>query len=456
MSHHHRESFSSAEEGSLYQDSQQGDYIETGVTLNQDTTTGSANPNDGGRECVHRSGHVSHVPPPTQRSRRPQEHDNTNRDPDGLHRASPEVRSLLATADDETRALALQAYRDLPATSDPHAIDTMVTRMIRATTAPQCDHPRPEDIPLPHNPSISAPSSTGDQAVRRPRDLTPPPCYNGERRRAAARRWLRQCAEHFKLEHILTNISFSEVQKVGLASTWLDGTALHAWQSHADAHDANPEITIPQTWDEFRNWLLNRFDELNAASRLLAEFKRIRQSTDVQPYWNEFHIAYNLCGAKWDRATLMVHFIDSLKPDLQIEWKRAGHNPYDHPDAVLRELIRLEDVLNTQHRFDSRPPRARPGLNALPAPMTPSTRPPSRYQTRKWDAWCRDNDACYQCGAKGHRRADCRAPPPQTGSARTQSSQQRGNGRGRGRGSFPRRPNGPPRLNATSQEDTGN
>ncbi|KAI5293310.1 hypothetical protein KEM55_007177, partial [Ascosphaera atra] len=217
-------------------------------------------------------------------------------------------------------------------------------------------------------------------------------------------------------------------QKVILASTWLEGPALHAWHSHSDAHEANPEIRIPQTWGEFKEWLLNRFDELNANSRLLAEFKRIRQSADVQQYWNDFHIAYNLSGAKWDGDSLMTHFIDSLKPDLQIEWKRSGHDPRDHPDSVLRELIRLEYVLNTQHRFDNRTAKPRPGLNAISPQLQPS-RPPPKYQRDKWQAWCKANNACYQCSAKGHTRATCPQPPDRPKGGRGG----RGNGKGRGR-----------------------
>ncbi|KAI5304143.1 hypothetical protein KEM55_000201, partial [Ascosphaera atra] len=117
--------------------------------------------------------------------------------------------------------------------------------------------------------------------------------------------------------------------------------------------------------DEVQEWLLNRFDELNASSRLLAEFKRIRQTTDVQQYWNEFHIAYNLSGAKWDEQLLMTHLVDFLKPDLQIEWKRAGHDNSLEPDEILRELIRLEDVLNSKQRFDNCVDRPRQSLNVL-------------------------------------------------------------------------------------------
>ncbi|KAI5307926.1 hypothetical protein KEM55_007036, partial [Ascosphaera atra] len=105
----------------------------------------------------------------------------------------------------------------------------------------------------------------------------------------------------------------------------------------------------------------------------------------------------------------MTHLIDSLKPDLQVEWKRVGHDDTLEPDEILRELIRLEDVLNVQRRFDSRQNRPRPGLNALSA-SSQSSRPPPKYQTNKWHQWCKDNNACFNCAAKGHRRSACQQP----------------------------------------------
>ncbi|KAI5301324.1 hypothetical protein KEM55_004255 [Ascosphaera atra] len=51
-------------------------------------------------------------------------------------------------------------------------------------------------------------SSASDrvQYHRRLRDLGPPPAYDGERRKAAARCWLLECLEYFDLEANLANV----------------------------------------------------------------------------------------------------------------------------------------------------------------------------------------------------------------------------------------------------------
>ncbi|KAI5305018.1 hypothetical protein KEM55_009169, partial [Ascosphaera atra] len=180
------------------------------------------------------------------------------------------------------------------------------------------------------------------------------------------------------------------------------------WDAAKQAARLRPDVNAtPATWADFETCILNRFDELNAKARLLGEFKHIRQHSDIQAYASEFQIAYGLCSAEWGHESLLTHFIDSLRPDLQSEWKRLRDKPASMEETIT-ELIRLEDVLNTARRasggprfgFGRRPDSAR--LNLMPAEDNPP-----KKDSPMWNSWCRKNFACFRCGSKAHRFADC-------------------------------------------------
>ncbi|KAI5310247.1 hypothetical protein KEM55_000047, partial [Ascosphaera atra] len=225
-----------------------------------------------GHLCQHRSGHQSYVPPdaiqPIRQRRIPypelnvddndQEESPTNRPdaesqlPGTLVRTSPEVKAALDNIDNSTQSMAATVYHE---NRDLANLDRFVLQL-PCSVSMSTGRPIPrltfDNSVLPSNPTIGTHSSTGDVAPRHPRDLTPPPYYEGERRRTATRRWLHQCPEYFCLEVLLTNINTTDEQRVALGTTWLKGTALHAWQSHLDAHDASPSILIPQMWVKFQ------------------------------------------------------------------------------------------------------------------------------------------------------------------------------------------------------------
>ncbi|KAI5308553.1 hypothetical protein KEM55_005426 [Ascosphaera atra] len=229
-----------------------------------------------GRVRQHRSGHQSFVPTDQPRPRRQQRHssrigeatqqegtteDEATQLPNALARASPEVKDLLATVDDNTRAMAAAVYHD-SRNQDTASLDRLVLQLVRASSAAAASRLTPRSSSgnslLASHPTVGTHPTMGEQALRRPRDLASPPKYDGERRNAAARRWLRQCAEYFRLEQLLTNVTSTSEQRVALATTWLKGTAWNAWQSHLDASFANPSIALPKTWEKFQEWLLNR------------------------------------------------------------------------------------------------------------------------------------------------------------------------------------------------------
>ncbi|KAI5305732.1 hypothetical protein KEM55_008878, partial [Ascosphaera atra] len=189
-----------------------------------------------GRIRQHRSGHQSYVPPdPTQSTRQrrvpypelPPDHEDQEGGwtgqsdakpqlPNALARASPEVKAALASVDDSTRAMAATVYHE-NRHQDPASLDRLVLQLIRTPSAPAgrpTPHSPSDNSILPSNRTVGTHSSGGDVAPRRPRDLTSPPHYEGERRKAAARRWLRQCSEYFRLEALLTNVNTTDEQRV--------------------------------------------------------------------------------------------------------------------------------------------------------------------------------------------------------------------------------------------------
>ncbi|KAI5308980.1 hypothetical protein KEM55_004378 [Ascosphaera atra] len=289
-------------------------------------------------------------------------------------------------------------------------------------------------------PAAAAPANTDDppptRRARQIRDLPSPPRYSGRREKASARHWLRECIDRFDLEQNLAGVVTTDAQRVMLASHWLDGNAWKAWEATKQASDTNAGMTQPRTWSDFAAWILSRFDELNAQTRLLADFKKIRQRTDIQTYATEFQIAYALSQAHWDEHSLRLHFIDSLKPALQLEWKRLRDKPTTF-EEMLTELIRLEDVTAgaVQHRQGSQADRGSYAVADAGDPMDLDTlnavadepRPP-RKGTYGWSEWCRRHKACYECAAKDHRAADCTQRRGRNG--RRQPGRQKGGGGG--------------------------
>ncbi|KAI5304378.1 hypothetical protein KEM56_006557 [Ascosphaera pollenicola] len=143
-----------------------------------------------------------------------------------------------------------------------------------------------------HSSSSSSSSSESDSDIK---DLTPSPKYTGERKGAAARRWLKRCHNYFRTKILLTGIKAISAQQVAIAVAWLENSARAAWDATCEAAYADLNAnSVSESWEEFTEWLLPRYDELNADGRLHRQFMNIHQTGDVQAYWSLFHSAYKL------------------------------------------------------------------------------------------------------------------------------------------------------------------
>ncbi|KAI5310503.1 hypothetical protein KEM55_006179, partial [Ascosphaera atra] len=111
---------------------------------------------------------------------------------------------------------------------------------------------------------------------------------------------------------------------------------------------------------------------------------------------------------------------------------------------IDEELLRRADVMSRTHS---------PRRICLPQ----SSCPPPKYQTNKWQQWCKDNNACFNCAAKGHSRSGCPQPPDYgTGGGSRGRGSQRGQGRDNSAGTSREtvRQCAEGRLNATSTSTT--
>ncbi|KAI5310336.1 hypothetical protein KEM55_008292, partial [Ascosphaera atra] len=344
-----------------------------------------------------------------------------------LIRASPDVQTALTTAPEETKETVAKMYRTRRSDKGTQEMDRLVLSLI--TLGRQSVEP--EDVPTSSRERSAAPgpssvnarkkgkqvaydsdSSESDSDPEEPpvvtrrtrqlKDIGKPPHYAGEKKDSAARRWLRKCTDYFHAETLLTGISTTEEQRVILASTWLDGTARHAWDFLCEAAHADPLLSpLPKTWKDFEDWLLLQFDELNATERRQSEFFAMKQrGKDIQDYYNSYNIAFHLAGMQWSVADRLRHFLLSLDDNLRIEWLKLKDQPETEKE-ILAELIRIQHFLQTQRSLykEKRERFLKKTKSKFTQALNAATLDKEKPEkgSAEWSSWCLANRSCFHC-----------------------------------------------------------
>lgn len=119
-------------------------------------------------------------------------------------------------------------------------------------------------------------------------DIKKPPKYGGQVANDAARRWLQSVEEYFEAERTLAEKNPSDVQKIYYIKDFLDGTAKTMWRARSErVRDSGIEPI--DTWEGFRQWILDNFKELLSEDKKWERFISCRQgNSSVANYSSRF------------------------------------------------------------------------------------------------------------------------------------------------------------------------
>jgi len=175
---------------------------------------------------------------------------------------------------------------------------------------------------LSHGGSTSNMGYSGEEGqhsyrVHKPRRYFP--CFDGE----DVHKWLYKCNQYFDMKEI------KEIEKVKLASFYLDGMALYWHQNFTRSTRGRVA-----TWEEYTEALCGRF---SGQQDHLKELMELRQTGSLEAYIQDFDVLWNKANISERQA--MLFFIGGLEIEIK--------NPIKMFDPkALRQvynLVRLQD-----------------------------------------------------------------------------------------------------------------
>ena len=146
--------------------------------------------------------------------------------------------------------------------------------------------------------SIKRHDNYGEPVYRSQGRLNPPPLFAGQ----GARNWL------FQIETYHNSIGQPEALRVSDAVSFLTGPALDDYGLHASQGEA------PQTWDEFRTWILQRFNH-QSESETVARLLQLRWPGSLDQLCNQFAAIVSQ-GEPPSHSELQRYFIRALPLEL--------------------------------------------------------------------------------------------------------------------------------------------
>lgn len=280
------------------------------------------------------------------------------------------------------------------------------------------------------NTNTTIPDGTPPVSVRIPTrkasELKKPHRYDGTVTNEAATKWLSHCRSYWKTEGIFLGAQALDIQKVALASTWLEGKAAERWNAEAQLSEKNPHAyPMPVTWIGFEAWITERFRELNAEENRWERLTAIRQKSDIQSYVAEMDQAYFELGYELPEEARTQMVLHGLRPEIQAEWHMVQDKPRNLA-GMVKVLTNIEQSVGTAKkstgakRKNHAPQHTDPDamdLSALDGGLSEreveeinamiSTPKAPRKDSWAWKPWCRRNKACFECGSKKHGAAKC-------------------------------------------------
>jgi hypothetical protein len=235
------------------------------------------------------------------------------------------------------------------------------------------------------------------------------PEYKGDRKEDAAAHWLRQCETHFQDRIVVNRWATDELTRVILARVKLRGHAKQMWDAR-EQHVATGRLPTISAWGEFRQWITESFEEVDANRRRLDNWAKIKQGTNgVQSHALAVQKAAFYLEPQLPEEHIVNKMIESLKPELRARWEGSLDQPNVWADAV-KILIRFERAILAEKGILGA--SARGSADDYGDPMDLSAIVAGGNRPKKdsaaWKPWCLKHRACFNCGDTGHPSRNCR------------------------------------------------
>jgi len=258
--------------------------------------------------------------------------------------------------------------------------------------------------------------------------LEKPPKYGGKRDRDSCRVWLNRMRMHLLSEQVLGGVTYSEGQKVMLASSFLEKEALH-WHVLYFIQAVHPTQT--QHVSTFEHWaamLQRRFQDVRTQETRRDEWDALKQTGTAANFAQRIESdALHLTPAPTP-ADMLLLFKRGLKPAIRARIEslpddflpKSFHGYAEFADKQEREL-RSNRLRKEPDKKSSAKSSSKSSSNSESTDkngdgdtiMTDlnSIRPDLSFEKKaEWMKDCRARNLCYKCGKEGHRADACENP----------------------------------------------
>ena len=212
-----------------------------------------------------------------------------------------------------------------------------------------------------------------------------PEKYSGRRDEFTVRTWIYQVKQYLTLVQVGNSIQLDDPTKIAFAATYFTGTAAAWWYTRVGSN------SIPTTWNDFENALIQEFVPFDSVQRSRDKLRRLVQKTSVSAYLSEFrNIILTIPGIS--EGEQVDRFSQGLKPQVRLEVMKAGA-------TTMSEASRI--ALNVDAALFGSGMYQNFGFQRV----TPTPMEIGNIEQRKKD---RANNACFRCHKVGCRPYKCR------------------------------------------------
>jgi len=227
--------------------------------------------------------------------------------------------------------------------------------------------------------------------------------------------WLSNLDDYYDL------LETEDHERLSATPLLLRGTAKIWWQGiRGDFHTNNG------TWTDFKQAMISRFEDPNRVLNARDELARLRQTTSVIRYIEEFNVLRVKAGDVSEPEAIQ-RFRDGLKPALQQHFR--GNPDHNHSLAQVQRIAGSLDNAWHVHRVATRPAGRGYTDGSFPQPMELDAAYVQQPQRGAYSSGARLPDAdkikqedyrlgnCYYCHKRGHKAISC--PRKNSGNARS-------------------------------------